>query len=102
MKLEVESGRKIQTITEEEILTCLEEELFTILSRGAYTYLQCAAREEDPFEYILEYQEGSLDRHYQAIDQPITLERVMACFVKYLNWEESWKDDFEWELIDLS
>jgi hypothetical protein len=64
------------------------------------TYLQCAEQQEPPYEYVLEYQDGSLDRHYHAVDGPITLDRVLAAFIKYLRRDSSWRSDFRWEMIE--
>lgn len=101
MEMTFESGRVIAKATENDIRSFLEGEEFAILSAGPDTYLQCAEQNQPPYEYILEYQDGSLDRHYQAVDQPITLERVTDAFLKYLRRDPSWQSDFEWEKMDL-
>lgn len=103
MDLEFESGRIIRKATEGDILAHLEGEEFAILSSSSDsgTYLQCAEQQEPPFEYILEYQEGSLSRHYRAVDEPIPLDRVLSAFLKYLRGDASWRTDFQWEKVDL-
>lgn len=53
------------------------------------------------WEYILEYQEGSVSKHYRAVDSPILLEQVLNAFSKYLRGDESWRSDFTWEKLDL-
>jgi hypothetical protein len=101
MDLELGSGRIIPSATEDDILCFVEGEDFVILSVEPNTYIQCAEQREPPYEYVLEYQAGSLDRHYQAADGPITLDRVISAFIKYLRGDQSWQTDFQWEKMDL-
>jgi hypothetical protein len=63
--------------------------------------MQCAERRSEPYDYILEYQDGSTAFHYSAIDSPIPLERVQAAFLKYLRGDPSWLNDFRWERVEL-
>jgi hypothetical protein len=102
MQLELESGRVIAEATEEDILASIDGEDFAILSASANTYLQCAEQTEMPFGYVLEYQDGSLDKHFRAVDEPIWLDRILSAFLKYLRGDESWQSDFVWEKMDLS
>lgn len=53
------------------------------------------------WEYVLEYQDGSLSKHYRAVDSPIVLEQVIGAFSKYLRGDESWRNDFTWEKMEL-
>ena len=100
MTLEFESGQLINSPTEAD-LSRIDGEGFAILSQDPDTYMQCAAEPDRDGEYVLEYQDGSLDRHYHAVDGPITLQRVIAAFTKYLANDQSWLSDFEWERLDL-
>ena len=102
MKLEVESGTVVDDPTEAEIRETIEGEGFAILGDDPMTYIQCATDEETPAAYILEYQDGSLKRHFRAVDDPITLDRVISAFTRYLRKDASWKADFKWELEDLT
>ena len=102
MDLEFESGRIIHEPTEGDILAQLEGEEFAILSSDPDTYIQCAEQSEPPYQYVLEYQGGSLAEHYRAADGPIPLDRVVSAFLKYLRGDESWRADFRWERMDLS
>jgi hypothetical protein len=101
MELTLESGRVIADATEDDIRSSIEGEDFAILAADDLNYMQCAEQTEPPDEYILEYQEGSLDEHYQAVDGPITLDRVIEAFLKYLRGDESWRFDSEWEKMAL-
>jgi hypothetical protein len=101
MELTLESGNVIRAVTEQDIRTSIEGEEFAILAVDENTYMQCAEQKQSPYEYVLEYQEGSLDRHYRAVDDGIPLEKVMVAFLKYLRRDASWKSDFKWERIEL-
>jgi hypothetical protein len=101
LSLQLESGKLIKNVTEADIERLIEEEDFAILSRDDSTYIQCAEQSEPPYEYVLEYQNGSIQRHYRAVDEGIPLERVLAAFVNYLHGDESWRTDFRWEKLDL-
>ena len=101
MELTLESGRVIADASEEDILSLIEGEDFAILEAADGTYMQCAELPEPPYGYVLEYQDGSLDQHYNAVDAPITLDRVIGAFLKYLRGDESWRADFEWEKMEL-
>ena len=100
MHLEFESGVMIDS-PEEADVSRIEGEEFAILSTSGHTYIQCAEMGEAPWGYVLEYQDGSLEQHYEATDHPITLERVLAAFKKYLNADPTWRDDFQWQKMDL-
>lgn len=101
MQLEFESGLVLKDPTEKDLARIADEE-FAIISREGWTYMQCAQNsDESSGEFVLEYQEGSLDQHYHAVDGPVTLERVKAAFGKYLRGDASWRDDFEWERMVL-
>lgn len=102
MKLELESGTVIDDPTEVEIRESIEGEGFAILGEDPLTYIQCATHAETLGEYILEYQDGSLERHFRAVDEPVTLDRVLSAFTRYLDKDASWKTDFQWELEDLT
>ena len=98
MELTLESGRVIADPEEDDIQASIGGEEFAILGPDADTYIQCAQQGD---EYILEYQDGSPDRHYMAADGPIALDQVIAAFVKYLREDPTWQSDFRWERVDL-
>jgi hypothetical protein len=102
MTLQLESGKLIKNVTEADLRRYLEGEEFAILAVDDDTYMQCAEQQDRPYEYVLEYQDGSLHQHYRAVDEPITQERVLAAMAKYLRGDASWRDEFEWEKVDLS
>src|SRR6476646_4660970 len=102
MNLELASGRILEMVSEDDLRAAVDGEEFAILGPNPDTYIQCAERKEPPYDYVLEYQDGSLDEHYQAVDGPIPLERVLAAFVKYRRGDASWRSDFVWEKMKLS
>ena len=101
MNVQLESGKTIEGVTAES-LSQIKGEAFAILSIDDDTYIQCAEQVDPPDEYVLEYQAGSVDEHYSAVDEPITLDRVVAAFSKYLRGDPTWQGDFAWEKMDLS
>lgn len=102
MKLELESGDVFDDPDEDTIRAAIEGEGFAILGEDPMTYIQCAKEEEEPFNWVLEYQDGSLERHFRAVDAPVTLDRVVSAFIRYLRKDASWIADFEWETDDLT
>jgi hypothetical protein len=97
------SDRSIYPAGESD-LVCIEHEDFAILSNGD-TFIQCAGpshgANKSGHGYLLEYQDGSEDRHYRAADEPITLARVLFAFLKYLRGDASFRTDFRWEKVEL-
>ncbi|MCA9758835.1 MAG: hypothetical protein KDA27_23780 [Candidatus Eisenbacteria bacterium] len=63
-------------------------------------YVQTAGDPDDGF--LLEYQEGSLDQHFQSVRQDLPLETVEKTFQMYLVNDSSWKSGAEWAPLDLS
>jgi hypothetical protein len=84
--------------------TWIEHEAIAILS-GAEGFIQCVAPgvsgNKSRHGYLLEYQDGSEDRHYRATDEPITLARVLFAFLKYLRGDASFRTDFRWVKVEL-
>jgi hypothetical protein len=98
MKLILESGRKINEPTEQDIREAIYSEEFVILTSNADRYIQCSIQKEPPFLHSLEYQDGSIDKHFRA-DRPITPEQTVSAFLKYFSGDSAWQTDFRWENI---
>lgn len=77
-------------------LNRIGEEEYTILSRTPRTFIQCCINDDPPYGFTVEYQAGSVDKHYIATDEPIALKRVITAFSKYLRGDPSWRQCFEW------
>jgi hypothetical protein len=74
VELTLASGRVIADVTEDDIQSVIEGADSATLGIDPHNYIQCAKQKEPPYEYVLEYQDGSIARHYQAIDRPIPLD----------------------------
>ena len=72
-----------------------EDNHFAILSIDDMTYLQTSGSPETGF--VLEYQDGSLDRHFTADGEPLSLEDVTAAFADYLTRNDRWRSRFTWK-----
>jgi hypothetical protein len=111
MRLTLEIGTVLNNPTAAQIdkalrsLNWLEDNSFAVLAVEDWTYMQTAEEDNPDYQepyFVLEYQEGSLEEHYHAVDGPLTLEQVIEAFQKYAHGDESWREDFEWEKQDLS
>ena len=101
MKLELESGTVIDSATEADIRSHVPGQAFAILSETADSYVQCAKQEYDAGDSALESQDGSLAQHFSATADSITVERVIAAFIAYLHREPSWRNEFNWERVEV-
>lgn len=105
MKLEIGIGPKVLHSPSleqiEEALRFLPGGVFShaILSQGSMTYIQAAG---GPYEgFVLEYQEGSLDKHYRCTDGDLDVEAVVRAFQLYAQKDERWRAGLEWERMEL-
>jgi hypothetical protein len=101
MQMTTESGHVVDNVGEAELLDAIDNEQFVILATSEFTFLQCAEPDRRDGDYVLEYQDGSLDKHFCATDKPLPIERVQEAFVKYLNGDPTWQIDFDWEKMNL-
>ncbi len=111
MRLTLENGTVIDNPTAAQIdaavrsLNWREDNAFAILEQSEWTFMQ-TAQNDDPERqvpvFFLDYQEGSLKKHYHAVDEQIALDRVLTAFQKYGRGDASWRDDFEWERQEVS
>ena len=61
------------------------------------TYVQAITDEDDV--YILEYQDGSLDRHYFCSSE-ISIDDIVRVFVLYLDANPEWQMGLHWEKLN--
>jgi hypothetical protein len=98
------SDRTTHGAAESDLIGIEHEPDFAILSDGN-TFIQCRAPGVGPdrsrYGYLLEYQDGSEEEHYRAIDEPITLARVLSAFRKYLRGDASFRTDLLWRKVEL-
>ncbi len=74
---------------------------FVILADDAddMTFIQAIGSPAEGFG--LEYQEGSLDRHFACTSQDLTAEHVVLALRSYLRGDAAWKTAFAWERMEL-
>lgn len=78
-----------------------KDNTFAVYVRGGSgnTYMQTACDDEN--EFVLEYQEGSVEQHYQCANRYLKLGGVIDIFQRYARGDDSWKNENEWELINV-
>lgn len=103
MVLEICGARKIKNPTDEQIRTELgslstkNEDAFAILGPSEMTYIQAGGDKSVGFH--LEYQEGSVDAHFQATNEKITLDQVVSAFIAYRDGRAGWQRAFTFKKI---
>jgi hypothetical protein len=107
MRLSLEDGTILQDPNAEQIdlslrsLNWARDNSFAILGEDQ-SYIQTAhiddpeVAEDAPY-HALEYQEGSLDEHYEATGQGLSLERIIDAFQRYARGDPSWREMFTWQ-----
>jgi len=70
---------------------------FLILGTDGMTYMQ-AGLEENSL-WTLEFQEGSLQQHFQVSN--VSTEKVTDIFLAYAGGDEAWRTSVKWEHIDI-
>jgi hypothetical protein len=74
-----------------------DRHVLVTLGRSELTYLQASGGAQTGL--ALEYQEGSLDRHYSSRAPALPLEMVTDVFQRYARDDESWRERFPWEHV---
>lgn len=103
LRLSLENWTLIDNPTPDEIAEALSSlkpdgNSFAILERTYGTYLQTLI--EPTGEYVIEHQEGSLDKHYQS-STVLPLDRITKMFQAYAAGQDAWKREAAWQKIDL-
>ena len=105
MTLEINRAGWIQGPSDAPILNELanlrdeDGDSFAILGATDTTYIQVAGAQRAGFD--LEYQDGSVDAHFKATDQNITLDRVVEAFIAFRDGNVAWRSGFTFEKIAL-
>ena len=105
MKLELGTGKVLDCVSEERIAHALSrlpggDDSFAILHKDEHHYMQTDGSALDGF--ILEYQDGALDRHHRCVDDNLELLAIQRAFQLYFNGDDRWLTEFEWQPVDLS
>jgi len=74
-----------------------DHHVLVTLGRSELTYVQASGSVETGL--AVEYQEGSLDRHYQSGVPMLPLETVIDIFQRYAHGDESWRERVPWEHV---
>lgn len=70
----------------------------TILLEDGADFVNCWAQNEDSFQF--QYQDGKTLSIYRTRKEWITYEELLSIFMKFLDQDSSWKNDFEFQLAD--
>jgi hypothetical protein len=99
MKLETSNMGELNNPSAIQIAEALVQlpggsESFAILGSGTQTYVQVAGSAKEGF--AIEYRDGDETRHFEAIEQPITLELAQGIFQRYAAGDDSWRSMVAW------
>ena len=100
MELSLSSGRVIAEVTEDAVQLGIQSEEFGTLGIDSHHYIRFERQKAPSCQYALEHQDGTIARRFQAIDGPITFDRVLSAFLKYLRRDITWQSDFQWESME--
>jgi len=105
MKLEAEGQRAIVGPQSGQIesalsLLSLPDKSFLILSRSPTSYIQAAIVGSN--RLVLEYRDGSAQKHFRSIRDDYSSGEVVAILEAYRRGEDSWWNENEWRRIDVS
>ena len=98
MKLSTSTGHDVEPATpdavREAIAGLTEAHAFAILEKRPLDYIQTSRTADG--NYVLEYQEGRLSRHYRATDN-VSADTVRRCFEGYLRDTPDWRAGLRFE-----
>jgi hypothetical protein len=105
MNLETSAGRSVANPSASQIAEELAAlpggaDCYAILSLDDLTYIQTAGR--PPEGFLLEYQDGSAERHYRSTERALPLSTVTNAFQLYARSDSSWRSVATWKQQDLS
>jgi hypothetical protein len=101
MQLTLDGERVITNPSDDEIAQALHAARFAVITAGpdSDNYMQFKHSRKRGFDF--EYQRDSLESHFYAVDSGLTLERIVTAFQKYCKGDDSWKTDFDWQLMQV-
>ena len=99
MKLELNDTELTQTLDEALIISSLQalngdDDSFLILSKDEMSYIQTCKKNDG--HYVLEYQGGSLEEHYECANDMLNFQKVSMAFTSYLKGSDEWKTSLRW------
>ena len=69
-------------------------QVLATLGESELNYVQVSGSVQSGF--ALDYQDGSLERHYRSRAADLSLDRVTGVFQKYLRGDAAWRDGIDW------
>ena len=104
MKLELEGGEVFDHPSPSTIEAALARVDgrsigFAILSEGEMSYVQAAGSAKAGF--ALEYQLGSIDRHFGSMSSDVPIDVVVRVFGRYAEGHADWSEPLEWQRMVL-
>jgi len=105
MRLEIGNGQILENPTADQISGVLhalpggDTHSLAILIRDDWQLMQCSGGWKEGF--VLEYQDGSADEHFQCSDRRLPLADVIGAFQAYLADDDRWRTMFCWRKIDI-
>lgn len=103
-RLDIEGKQQIFNPTPQQIKMAMESisldgDRFLILDKGpgGMTYMQ--AIREDNSSWTLEFQDGSLEQHFQASN--LSREKVAEMFLAFAGGDEIWRTAVKWERVEI-
>ena len=103
MKLNICGQKTIVNPSDKEIREALSRldtrsgDAFVILGPTDMTYIQASGDRNVGFD--LEYQESTVEQHFRAKNENITLDDVMESFTAYRAGRTDWKDKFDFRRV---
>jgi len=99
VKIQTEDGSEIENPSAEDISRIIdslndEDNGFAILSVEEQIYMQAA--ESGANGFILQYRDGSWDKHFQASPDPISAADVIKAMQQYAVGDDSWRTSLTW------
>jgi hypothetical protein len=103
MKLDLGADRTLDGPDADTIARSLaeldwEKDVFAKLSRDKLNYIQACGSHREGF--IVEYQDGSKARFFQAANR-LNIEALQSAFVAYARRDSSWQTSAQWQKVDL-
>lgn len=74
-----------------------DPEDYVILARKAQEYVQTICKSNGRF--IMEYRDGSADRHFHTKRDDLECDEVIRAFQAYARGDKDWNTPFEWRLM---
>jgi hypothetical protein len=105
VRLEVANGQVLENPSADHVAGALstlpggEADSFAILERADGHFMQCSGSWKVGF--TLEYQDGSVEEHFQCADRRLSLSHVIEAFQAYLANDDRWRTMFLWRKINV-